>query len=146
MRATSKGNDSEGNHQTMSNNWDAVINNLVAVDSATNNTADVVQAGKAFDIVADVEAGANINGFAKGDQLFVSVRNLSQSKTVFQASPSRPLNSIEQPLNDKLRVNVPVGWTGSPGDLMEVVATYRFDAGAYTDYSGTQSRQFIATA
>lgn len=130
----------------MANNWDAVINNLIPVDKGTNNTADVVQAGKEFDIVADVEAGPNINGFAKGDQLFVAVRNLSQSTTVFQASPSRTLPSVEQPLNDKLRVTVPTGWAGAPGDLLEIVATYRFDAGAYTDFSGTTSREIIATA
>ncbi|MBM2623499.1 hypothetical protein JIG36_49200 [Actinoplanes sp. LDG1-06] len=117
------------------NTWDAVIKNLFAADDGTTNAADTVENGKPFDVVAQIEVGEDINAFAVRDQLFVAVRNLSQSTiTAYIANPPRNLTPAHSRREETLKVDVS-GWNARPGDLLEVVATYKFEAGVHSDHS-----------
>jgi len=129
----------------MANNYDAGIKNVRAVDSATVFTLDTIPNGKDFDVLADVEAGASINAVAVRDQLFVTVRNLSQFKVAFYVAPARTLTPDGNQRTETLRVPV-TGWTARPGDLLDVSVTYRFDAGIFEDHSDAGSDGFIVTA
>jgi hypothetical protein len=133
---------------TMANNWDAVIKQLYPADDNTTFTADTVKLDAAFDVIANVEVGRNLMQFADSDELCVAVRNLTQSTTVTQVNAGRPLKAVDSPLNEDIKVDIPTGWKtkAKPGDLLEVVATYRMDAGIHTDYSSAISQTFIVTA
>lgn len=129
----------------MANSWDAQIKLLYAASDGTSNSLATIKLDAPFDVVADIEVGENINGFGIADELNVSVRNLSQLKVAAPGNASRTLTPVQQPRNERLKVDIPSGWGGNAqvGDLLEVVATYRFDAGAYTDYSSAESKRFI---
>jgi hypothetical protein len=132
----------------MANNWDAQIKQLYAADDNTKLTADTVTLDTAFDVIANVEVGTNLMQFADSDELFVAVRNLSQSTILAQVNSARPLKAVDQPLNEDLKVDIGSGWKSKAkvGDLLEVVATYRMDAGIHTDYSSATSQTFIVIA
>jgi hypothetical protein len=53
----------------------------------------------------------------------------------------------EKVLNEDLTVDID-GWKAKakPGDVLEVIAVYRFDAGVYTNHSHATSQRFIVTA
>ena len=125
------------------NNWDAVITSLYPVDFNTKTPADTVEAGKEFDIVADIEVGPEINAFAVRDTLSVAVRNLSQSTIAFTKAQTRTLTPAQSRRTEQLTVKVPANWPVNSGDLLEIVATYRFEAGVYTDHSSLRSATFI---
>jgi hypothetical protein len=127
-------------------NWDAQIKLLFPADDSTTFTADTVPLNTPFDALASVEVGQGVMGFAVGDELTVVVRNLSQSTTLITVSKPRTLTPSATALNDNIKVDIPATWTGTtlPGDVLELVATYRMDAGIYTDYSSTKSETFIA--
>jgi hypothetical protein len=129
------------------NNWDARIKLLYAADDGTKFTADTVKLGDPFDVVANVEVGRNLMQFADGDELTVSVLNVSQSTVVAQATAPRPLVPVDQTLNEDLTVDIGTGWGNKAkvGDMLEVVATYRMDAGIHTDYSHATSLRLIVT-
>lgn len=129
----------------MANSWDAQIKLLFAAVDGTNNSLATVTLDAPFDVIANIEVGENINGFADSDELNVSVHNLSQLKIAAQGNLSRALTPAQQLRNENLTVDINSGWGGNAqvGDLLEVVATYRFDAGVYTDFSHAQSQRFI---
>ena len=129
----------------MANNYDAEIKNVRAVDSGKESTLDTVANGQDFDVLADIEAGAAINAVAVRDQLFVTVRNLSQFKVVFYVAPARVLTPDGSERRETLRVPV-TGWTAREGDKLDVSVTYRFDAGIFKDHSDKDSDPFIVTA
>jgi hypothetical protein len=129
----------------MANNYDAEIKNVRAVDAGKESTLDTVANGQDFDVLADVEAGAAINAVAVRDQLFVTVRNLSQFKVVFYVAPARVLTPDGDERRETLRVPV-TGWTAREGDKLDVSVTYRFDAGIFKDHSDKDSDPFIVTA
>lgn len=124
------------------NSWDAAINNLYPADDGTNNFAETVRAGKAFDVIAAIEIGRNLREFVGSDELTVTVTNRSKMKVVKTATQSRPLVPQSAPLTEDLRVNIEDGWTADDGDVLEAVATYKAVAGVHTDYSSTKSQLF----
>jgi hypothetical protein len=128
-------------------NWDARIKLLYAADDGTDFTADTITLDDPFDVVADVEVGRGLMQFADGDELFVSVRNVSKSTVIASARSARPVPASDKPLHDELRIDIASGWgnQAEEGDLLEVVATYRMDAGVNTDYSYATSQRFIVT-
>ena len=132
----------------MANNWDAVLKRLYPADEDTKFTADTVKLDAPFDVIANVEVGRNLMQFADSDELFVAVRNLTQSIIVTQVNAGRPLKAVDSPLDEDIKVDIPTGWKtkAKAGDLLEVVATYRMDAGIHTDYSSATSQTFIVTA
>lgn len=132
----------------MAKNWDAEIKLVFPADDGTTFTADTVKHNEPFDIVANVEVGANLMQFASSDELFVAVKNLSRSTTILQGNKPRTLTAVDKALNENLRVDIASGWGAgaAPGDLLQVVATYRMDAGIHSDYSSAQSQSFIVIA
>jgi hypothetical protein len=129
------------------NNWDARIKLLYPADDGTDFTADTVTLDDPFDVVANVEVGRRLMEIADSDEVFVSVRNVSQSTVILSANAPRTLVPVDKPLNEDLRIHFASGWGGKAkeGDLLEVVATYRLDAGIHTDYSYASSQRFIVT-
>jgi len=130
------------------NNWDARIKLLYPADDGTKFTADTVKLDDSFDVIANVEVGQNLMQFADGDELSVSVLNVSQSTVVASANAPRTLAAVDKQLDEDLKVDIVSGWgsKAKAGDLLEVVATYRLDAGIHTDYSHATSSRFIVTA
>jgi len=130
------------------NNWDARIKLLYPADDGTNLTADTVKLDDPFDVIANIEVGRNLMQFADSDELSVSVLNVSKSSVVASANAPRPLTAVDKPLDEDIKVDIATGWgtKANVGDLLEVVATYRLDAGIHTDYSHATSQRLIVTA
>jgi len=131
----------------MATNFSAEIKNLRLVDTSTNFTADTVKNGGAFDVLADIEAGSGINSVANEDQLYVTVRNLSKFTVLATAAPTRVLAPSGNARTETLKVSI-TAWTGAadPGDVIDAVASYRFEAGIYNAHSSAQSDTSIVTA
>jgi hypothetical protein len=133
----------------VSGNWDATLKLVYAVDDNQFFAVDTVEAGKAFDVIANLEIGKELMGFATGYDLFVSVRNLSQSTTPPQLTKKQSvtLTPTGTALNQEERVNFAPGWTGaSEGDVLEVIASLKVTAGIHTDYSLAASEPFMISA
>jgi hypothetical protein len=130
----------------MANDWDATIKLLYAADSGTKFVADTVDNGKAFDVVADIEIGENLNEVVNDLDLFIGVRNLTQSSKVLTTTFPHPLvPKNNQAERVSLVVPIAAGWTNANvGDLLEVVATLRVNAGVNTDYSHAEGNRFVA--
>jgi hypothetical protein len=133
----------------VSGNWDATLKLVYAVDDNQFFAVDTVEAGKAFDVIANLEIGKELMGVASSYDLYVFVRNLSQSTTPPQLTAKQhvALTPSPNPLNQEERVNFAAGWTGaSEGDVMEVIASLKVTAGIHTDYSQERSEAFIISA
>jgi hypothetical protein len=129
----------------MTGNQDANIKLLYATDANSFFTADTVDNGAQFDIIANVEIGPDLMQIIDKEELFVSVLNVSQSTPIV---PTQKLeNKINpdpnaQPLNQELRVQI-TGWTANEGDVLEAVATYKVTAGAFTDVSTARTGSVV---
>jgi hypothetical protein len=127
----------------MSGTWDATILLVHAVDEGGSVPIDAVGNGDAFDVVASVRIGRNLMQFADACDLFVSVRNLSQSRTLLRQRQSFVLTPQNAPLDRTLQVKFAAGWTADDGDALEVVATFKVTAGANHDYTLARSAAFV---
>jgi hypothetical protein len=69
-----------------------------------------------------------------------------ETGTLITVSKPRTLTPSTTALNENIKVDIPATWTGTtkPGDVLELAATYRMDAGIYTDYSSESSETFLA--
>jgi hypothetical protein len=133
----------------MSGNWDATLKLVYAVDDNQFFAVDTVEAGKAFDVIANLEIGKELMGVATSYDLFVSVRNLSKSTTPPQLSKKQSVALTPSPnaLNQEQRINFAAGWTGATeGDVLEVIAALKVTAGIHTDYSLASSEPFMISA
>ncbi|MCU7725954.1 hypothetical protein ODJ79_19685 [Actinoplanes sp. KI2] len=132
----------------MPGNQDANIKLLYVVDENSFFTADTVDNGAAFDVIANVEIGKDLMEVVSKENLFVSVVNLSQSTVLQQQSLENVLTPVANPdpLNQELRIKVSGGWTANEGDVIEAVATYKVTAGVYTDYSSARSGTVVVSA
>jgi hypothetical protein len=132
----------------MAGNWDAQIKLLYAADDGTTFAVDTIKLDDPFDVIANVEVGKNLKEFAVRDELSVYVRNLSRLLLAAEANAARVVAPDSNPLNEDLKVDIGPGWgaNAKAGDLLEVVATYRFDAGIHTNHSDATSQRFIVTA
>jgi hypothetical protein len=129
----------------VSNDWDASIKLLYPTDENTFFTIDDVENGKAFDVVANVEIGRNLNEAVDSFDLSVSIVNLSQSTLVAKVRDSGPLNPADAPHLDERRVKIPAGWTADIGDVLQAVASYRVTAGVNFDISTAESVTFVVS-
>jgi hypothetical protein len=131
----------------MTNALDASIKMLHAVDAGSDFTIDTVKLDDPFDVIANVEIGERLMDVVDQHDLFVSVRNLSQSKHVMHKDFSEPLTPQAGALNREVRVKLLGGWKkeAREGDLLEVVATYKVTAGRLDDYSSQRSAPFIVS-
>jgi hypothetical protein len=129
----------------MSGTWDATILLVRAVDEGGSVPIDAVGNGHAFDVLASVRIGRNLMQFVDACELFVSVRNLSQSRTLLRQRQSFALTPRNAPLEQTLQVKFGDGWTADEGDALEVVATFKVTAGANHDYTLARSAAFVVT-
>lgn len=130
----------------MPNNQDANIKLLYPVDAGSFFTADTVENGKQFDVIANVEIGKDLREIATQEKLFVSVVNLSTSELLLQGSDTNVLTpSAAGPLNQELRIQFAKPWNAADGDVLEAIATYKVTAGVYTDYSTSRTATFVVT-
>jgi len=132
----------------MPGNQDANIKLLYVVDENSFFTADTVDVGAAFDVIANVEIGKDLMEVVSKENLFVSVVNLSQSTVLQQQTLENVLTPVANPdpLNQELRIKVSGGWTANEGDVLEAIATYKVTAGVYTDYSAARSGTVVVSA
>jgi len=132
----------------MPGNQDANIKLLYVVDENSFFTADTVDVGAAFDVIANVEIGKDLMEVVSKENLFVSVVNLSQSTVLQQQTLENVLTPVANPdpLNQELRIKVSGGWTANEGDVLEAIATYKVNAGVYTDYSAARSGTVVVSA
>ena len=132
----------------MPGNQDANIKLLYVVDENSFFTADTVDVGAAFDVIANVEIGKYLMEVVSKENLFVSVVNLSQSTVLQQQTLENVLTPVANPdpLNQELRIKVSGGWTANEGDVLEAIATYKVTAGVYTDYSAARSGTVVVSA
>jgi hypothetical protein len=129
---------------TMANPEDAVIKLLYAVDDNTFFTADTVKAGEAFDLIANIEIGEDLNEVVDQLDLFVGVTNLTRSDLVTTKQLTQQLQPADDTtVNREVRVDIDPGWTNAQeGDVLQAVATLKITAGIKTDYSNATSNAF----
>lgn len=129
----------------MPGTWDANIKLLYAVDDGGFFAIDTVNNGDSFDVIANVEIGANLMQVVTKHDLFMFVRNLSQSNILASQTFNQSLTPQNAPLNQEIRVNFPGGWNASEGDVLEVVTAYKVAAGVNSDYSSQKTNTFIVS-
>lgn len=130
----------------MPGTWDANIKLLYAVDDGGFFAIDTVNNGDPFDVIANVEIGARLNEVVNRHDLFVFVRNLSQSNILASQTFGAPLTPVPNtPFNEEIRVNFAGGWAANDGDVLEVVVAYKVTAGVNSDYSSERSSTFIVS-
>jgi hypothetical protein len=132
----------------MANPEDAVIKLLYAVDDNTFFTADTVGLGEAFDLIANLEMGEDLNEVVDQLDLFVGVTNLTRSNLVTTKQFTEQLTPADdQTVNREVRVDIDPGWAGAQeGDVLHAVATLKITAGIKTDYSYATSNAFTVVA
>jgi hypothetical protein len=128
----------------MAGAWDAEIKLLYPVDRGTFFTVDSIESKTAFDAIANVEIGEDLNENVDRHDVWVSVRNLSKSAIVATGQgggPLTPQNNLQR--REEVRVEIPDGWIADVGDVLELVAGYKVTAGANTAFSSRRSETFI---
>jgi hypothetical protein len=129
----------------MSGQNDANIKVLYPVDNGSFFAIDTVQSGQQFQVVANIEVGANIMQVVNKEDVKVAVTNL-MTGAVTTGTFSSPLAPVNSPHNEEIRVDFPTGVTGTDGDVLQAVATYRVTAGVNTDLSVETSEYFVIEA
>lgn len=131
----------------MPGTWDANIKVLNAVDDGQDFAIDTVDKNQNFDVLANVEIGSRLNEVVTRHDLFMDIRNLSQSNILASQNFGEVLTpQVNQTLNREIRLdfNAPAGgWPADEGDVLEVVASYKVSAGVNSDYSASRSQLFI---
>jgi hypothetical protein len=133
----------------MSNIDDASVKLLYAADSGTQFTIDNLKLNDPFDVLMDVEIGANLNQIASAFDARVGVRNLTQSKNVAVAERIGvvlvPSGVVRQ---EQVKLSIPVGWetNAAVGDVLQVVGSYTVKAGLRRDVSVAESPTFVVIA
>jgi hypothetical protein len=129
----------------MPGTWDANIKLLYAVDDGQFFAVDTIKAGDPLDVIANIEIGESLMEVVDKFDLFVSVRNLSQSSILLNQTLSDTLTPVSAPFNAELRVNFAGGWTANEGDILEVVAAFKVTGGVHQDYSLARSAPFMVS-
>jgi hypothetical protein len=130
----------------MANPEDAAIKLLYAADDNTLFTADTVQNGSAFDLVADVEIGEQIFRVIDSIDIFASVRNLTRSTSLALTKHENVAPQNNNHDRRQVRLDVNSGWTANEGDVLQAVATLKVTYGANAHYSHTESDTFVVVS
>src|SRR6185312_3288484 len=121
----------------MSNDFDANVKLLYPVDDGFSFfTVDDVTQGDPFDVIANIEVGADLNAIIDAHEVRVGIVNLTQSRPVGATQLfSEVLQPRKEPLLRELRIDIPGGWNADAevGDVLQAVASYKVTAGAHTD-------------
>jgi hypothetical protein len=133
--------------EQMTGAWDASIKLLYAVDDDSFCTLDTVRNGDSFDVIVNVEIGEKLNEVVQLYDLWVSVRNLSQSMTILSEHRSDTLvPEIDTARHEEIRVEFGNGWSAEDGDVLEAVAAFKVTAGVNTDFFTARTEKFVVTA
>jgi hypothetical protein len=130
----------------MSGTWDASIMLVYIADDERLFPIDIIQNGDAFGVVANIRIGHNLMQFVDSCELFVSVRNLSQSNMLLSRHQSYALAPREAPLNQELQVKLDDEWNANEGDVLEAIVTLKVTAGANHDYSVARSDPLVVAS
>ena len=125
--------------------WDASIKLLYPVDQNLLTTIDDIDNNTPFDALADVEVGENLNEHVDDFVLRVAVLNLTQSTTIEVKELQRALTPADDTTftaQERVSLNAP-GQT--PGDVLQLVASYRVNAGSNSDFSNAESVTFTVS-
>jgi hypothetical protein len=132
-----------GRGEFMSGTWDASIMLVYVVDDERAFPIDLIKNGDAFGVVTDIRIGRNLMQFVDSCDLFVSVRNLSQSNVLLSRHQSYALAPREAALNQELQVKFDDEWNADEGDVLEAIVTLKVTAGANHDYSVARSSPLV---
>ncbi|MFD5858597.1 hypothetical protein [Streptomyces chartreusis] len=126
----------------MAGTWDASVNVLYITEDGGGFKAQKLRIATAFDVVAEIEIGAQLNGFATSHRLVVTVTNLTTGVVTTRVSDQTltPAGTIRR---EPIRVDFPP-LVANEGDLLRATCSYRVTAGINTDYSWGQSEPAIA--
>jgi hypothetical protein len=127
----------------MANPGDAVIRLLYRVEDNNFFTA-VLPLNTDYDVIANVEIGEDLNQVVDRFELRVAVINLTTATQVALAEVKdtlTPQNNTQ--LLDEIRVDFGPVQNSAPGDVMQVVASYKVIAGVTQDVSSAQSVTFV---
>jgi hypothetical protein len=127
----------------MTGSWDAGIKLVYARDRNGCLAIDTIRNGDAFAVIAEIGIGRSLMQVVTGCDLAVSVRNLSQSRTMVRERLSHPLAAQDAALRHRLNATVDAGWNADDGDVLEVIATFKVTAGVHRTYSLARSAPFV---
>ena len=122
--------------------WDASIKLLYPVDQGFFTTIDDIDNNTAFDAIANVEIGENLNEHVDDFELRVAVVNLTTSETIQIETLKRALTPSDDTTflaEERVSLNPP---PQTPGDVLKLVASYRVNAGSNSDTSTAESVTF----
>jgi hypothetical protein len=122
--------------------WDASIKLLYPVDKDQFTTIDDIDNATPFDAIANVEIGENLNEHVDNFELRVAVLNLTQSTTIQVETLSRALTPADDTTftaEERVPLDAP---NQTPGDVLQLVASYRVNAGSNSDFSNAESVTF----
>jgi len=129
----------------MTGSWDADIKLVYALDRSRSVAIDTIKNSDAFDVIANIRIGQSLMQIVSKCDLFVSVRNLSQSSALLSQKQSYALAPQSAPLNQQLIATFDAGWNADEGDVLEVIATFKVTAGVHQNYSLARSTPFIVS-
>ena len=127
----------------MSGNWDANVRLLYPAEKGQRVALESILVGDAFDVVTHVEIGKGIMQFATGWKLFVSVRNVSRCTVLATETTEGTLPPANEHWHRQIPLAIDAGWVADEGDMLDIIATFRFRAGANEDYSFARSEPFV---
>ena len=122
--------------------WDASIKLLYPVDKDQFTTVDDIDNNTPFDAIANVEIGENLNEHVDDFVLRVAVLNITQSTTIQVEELKGALTPADDTTftnEERVSLNAP---NQTPGDILQLVASYRVNAGANSDFSNAESVTF----
>lgn len=129
---------------TTSNAWDAGIKALYVVAEKTDFSVDVLDLGVAFDVLADVEIGENLNEVVSRHEVRVSVVNLSTGTRVALELGTENLTAQNNtPRRTQIRVPFGALANSQAGDVLQAIASYKVTAGVNNDVSWAFSEPFV---
>jgi hypothetical protein len=129
----------------MSGAWDARIRLVYAVDDQGCSATDTIAAGAPLDVLANIIIGATLMQVVTSADLFVSVRNLSQLTVPLRERRTFNLTPRSTTLRQTLQVHFADGWDADEGDILDVIAAFKVQAGVHVDHSHAHGPRLIVT-
>lgn len=129
----------------MSGDWNARIRLVYAVDDRGSSATDTIPAGAPLDVLANVIVGATFMQVVTTADLFVSVRNLSQCTVPLRGRRTFHLTPRSTTLRQTLEVHFEGGWDADDGDILDVIAAFKVQAGIHVDYSHATGPRLVVT-
>lgn len=130
----------------MSGAWDARIRLVYVVDDRGSSATDTIPAGAPLNVLANIIIGETLMQVVSAAELFVSVRNLSQATIAVRERRTFPLSPRTTTLRQTLDVRVDRGWDADEGDILDVIAAFKVQAGIHVDYSHASGPRLVVTA